>query len=178
MMYDKLREVLKKHLDWLNSVNGGIRANLREANLRDADLRDANLWGANLWGADLRDADLWRADLRGAENYFPDLYILKSQEKIIAYKLINEEYEGIFNGGLKYEVGKEITEKEINEDERILCEKGINVATLEWCQRNKRGETDKILKVEIIVKGNKIIIPFATDGKFRVMKCKVLKEVV
>ena len=89
-----LKEILRKHLMWLRSENGGERADLRSANLcgadlcganlrgadlRDADLygadlRSANLCGADLRGADLRDANLYDANLRDADLYGADLY--------------------------------------------------------------------------------------------------------
>ena len=77
----ELKEILRKHLAWLNGKCGGERADLCDANLRganlcganlcDADLRganlcDANLRGANLCDADLRGANLCDANLRGA----------------------------------------------------------------------------------------------------------------
>ena len=58
-----LKEILRKHLMWLRSENGGERADLRGANLRGANLRGADLRGANLRGADLRGAKLRGADL-------------------------------------------------------------------------------------------------------------------
>ena len=69
----ELKEILRKHLAWLNGKCGGERADLRGANLcganlRDANLCDADLRGANLRGADLRDADLRGANLRDAKN--------------------------------------------------------------------------------------------------------------
>ena len=63
-----LKEILRKHLMWMRSENGGERANLCDANLRGADLRGANLRDAGLCDANLRDADLRDADLRGAKN--------------------------------------------------------------------------------------------------------------
>ena len=68
-----LKEVLRKHLDWLQGEEGGERANLFGADLRDANLRGANLFGANLFGADLRGANLCDADLRGANLCGADL---------------------------------------------------------------------------------------------------------
>ena len=80
---DKLREILRKHKQWLDNVPGGKRANLQyadlrgvnlhAANLQHADLRDADLQYADLRGAELRDADLQYADLRGAELRDADL---------------------------------------------------------------------------------------------------------
>jgi uncharacterized protein YjbI with pentapeptide repeats len=85
---EKLDEILRKHLLWLDGEKGGERADLRGAylrgadlggadlrcaNLRDADLRCANLRGAYLRDAYLRDANLWGADLRGADLRGADL---------------------------------------------------------------------------------------------------------
>ena len=47
----ELAEILRKHLLWLKSMEGGERAYLSDANLRGANLRGANLRGANLRGA-------------------------------------------------------------------------------------------------------------------------------
>ena len=69
-----LKEILRKHLMWLRSENGGERADLCGADLRGADLRGANLCGADLCDADLCDADLRGADLRGANLYGADLF--------------------------------------------------------------------------------------------------------
>jgi glutathione S-transferase len=63
---EKLDEILRKHLLWLDGEKGGERADLWGADLRGAYLRGANLRGADLGGADLRGADLGGAYLRGA----------------------------------------------------------------------------------------------------------------
>ena len=55
MNADQINEIVRLHGLWLAGINGGVRANLR----------DANLSGANLSGADLRYADLRYANLRG-----------------------------------------------------------------------------------------------------------------
>lgn len=65
---DKLNEILRKHKQWLEGVDGGKRADLRCADLQDADLQEADLRHADLRCADLRCAnlkyaDLWRANL-------------------------------------------------------------------------------------------------------------------
>jgi hypothetical protein len=64
---EKLDEILRKHLLWLDGEKGGERADLRGADLGGADLRGADLRGANLWGAYLRGANLRGADLGGAD---------------------------------------------------------------------------------------------------------------
>ena len=69
-----LKEILRKHLMWLRSENGGERADLRDANLYGANLRGANLCGANLCGANLRGANLRGANLYGADLRDANLY--------------------------------------------------------------------------------------------------------
>ena len=158
------------------------KANLKEAqlrgtNLRGADLRGADLRGADLWGANLKHADLDGADLTDVRNFpFPNLNILRNQTgKIKAFKLVGKNYEGRFKGGIKYEIGKVVKEDDYDSDERALCSRGLNIATLDWCLEDK-GEDEIILEVEF--KAEDIVaIPYATDGKFRLKRCKVIREV-
>ena len=75
---EALKEILKKHLAWLNDEPDGEKANLSyadlsSADLSSADLRSANLRSANLRYADLRYADLSSADLRSADLRSADL---------------------------------------------------------------------------------------------------------
>ena len=119
------------------------------------------------------------ADFRYIKNFpYPDLSILKSVKgKIRAYKLVNANNEGIIYGGIKYEIGKTVEVEESDNDERLLCGAGINVATLDWCKKTTYYRTDtKILEVEFTA-DDIIAIPYATDGKFRIKRCKVLREV-
>ena len=67
MEASKLKEILEKHKMWLNSKEGGEKANLKETDLRRVDLNGANLRGADLREADLRGANLIGADLMGAD---------------------------------------------------------------------------------------------------------------
>jgi len=64
---EDLAAVLQKHAAWLQSEEGGERANLRGADLRWANLREVDLGGADLREADLRRADLREVDLGGAD---------------------------------------------------------------------------------------------------------------
>ena len=59
----ELKEILDKHLKWIQGESGGNRADLRGANLYGADLYGANLRGANLYGANLYGANLRGADI-------------------------------------------------------------------------------------------------------------------
>ena len=87
----ELKEILDKHLKWIQGESGGNRADLRGADLYGADLRGANLYGADwrgadLRGANLRGADLYGANLRGADLYGANLYGAN----------INEETQGLY----------------------------------------------------------------------------------
>ena len=170
------------------------RANLSGANLSGADLSGAYLSGANLSGADLSGADLSGAnlscanlsgaylsgaDLSGADGITPELstpllMLLDQPGKIRAYKLVNEKNEGPINGGLKYPVGKTVKVGDADSNPLQQCAAGINVATLDWCLREwKPGY--RILIVEFTAK-DIACIPTATDGKFRLHRCDVIKE--
>src|SRR3990167_3127586 len=167
------------------------RANLSGANLSGADLSGANLYRANLSGADLSGANLYRADLSGANLYRANLsgadnlskylttplLILRDQPGAIrAYKLINEKGEGPFNGGINYlqPGGDEVFEHNPDTDELVACGRGINLATLDWCMKEWRPSY-RILVMEFTA-ADIAAIPTATDGKFRVRRCRRVGE--
>ena len=130
-------------------------------------------------GAYLRGADLSGAYLSGANGITPELstpllMLLDQPGKIRAYKLVNEKNEGPINGGLKYPVGKTVKVGDADSNPLQQCAAGINVATLDWCLREwKPGY--RILIVEFTAK-DIACIPTATDGKFRLHRCDVIKE--
>jgi len=174
-------------------------ANLSHANLSGADLSGANLSGANLLyanlsGADLSGANLLYADLSGANLLYADLsganlsgtmgvtkyittplYLLLDQPGLIrAYKLVNENSVGPYNGGITYEMGKSYEVGAANTDESVDCANGINLATLDWClRRYKTGF--KVLVAEFTAK-DIAAIPIGSDGKFRVFRCTIVGE--
>jgi hypothetical protein len=155
-------------------------ADLREASLGEADLRGADLGEADLREASLRGADLREADLRGAKNTplecHDSLNILRYQEgKLRAFKYLKDDFTSPINGNTKYEVGKTVRLRTVDcdPDDRVLCGKGLNVASLEWCVR--KGDTDTFIEVEFDAK-DIVSIPYNTDGKFRVRKLKVLRS--
>jgi len=154
-------------------------AYLTGAYLRGADLTGAYLRGADLTGADLAGADLTGADLTGAKGINPNrctpLRILLDQPgKIRAYKLVNSGGEGPYNGGIEYHQGGEYQEPDANTDENVQCAAGINLATLDWCMKEWR-DGYRILIAEFEAT-DIAVIPIATDGKFRVRKCKIVGE--
>ena len=80
MTQEELNEILDKHKKWLNSEDGGERANLYRADLRGANLSEAYLGEADLRMANLSEADLRRADLRMAKLSKADLRRAKLSE--------------------------------------------------------------------------------------------------
>ncbi len=159
-------------------------ANLRYANLSSADLSSANLGSADLRSADLssanlRSANLSSADLRSAKGInkyrsTPLLMLLDQPGKIRAYKLVNENFEGPFNGGIKYIGKKKIKVDDANTSDTEQCAAGINLATLDWCMAGWRPGYH-ILVAEFEAK-DIAAIPIATDGKFRVRQCVIVGE--
>jgi uncharacterized protein YjbI with pentapeptide repeats len=165
------------------------RAKLSGANLSEADLSEANLYGANLSEADLSEADLSGANLSGAdlsgaklsrakgikpEFYTPLLFLYEQPGAIWAYKLVNEKGEGPFNGGIKYEIGTDYSVEDADTNTFVQCGAGINVATLDWCLKN-HSDGYRVLIVEFTA-ADIAAIPTATDGKFRLHRCKVVGE--
>lgn len=159
------------------------RANLSEADLfraglSEADLSRANLYGTNLCRANLSGADLSEADLSGAigvnKNLCTPLTILLDQPgKIRAYKLVTQDGVGPYYPEINYLKGKTFSIDNYNESDN-QCGTGISLATLDWCMREwKTGY--RILVMEFTAK-DIVSIPFATDGKFRVKKCKRVGE--
>jgi hypothetical protein len=104
----------------------------------------------------------------------PDLYILKSQPpktKLVAYKFLNQDLTSPYQN-FQYEIGKTYTCDDYSDDEKESCGKGLNVATLSWCLRNKEKEVQIIVEVSFLA-GDIVAIPYVTDGKFRVKKMKI-----
>ena len=149
--------------------------NLRDSNLRGSNLRGSDLRGSNLRGSNLRDSNL--RDSKGAnKNLVTPLRILLDQPgPVRAYKLVNENGEGPFNGGINYLNLKvdQFSVPSVDTDENKLCAPGIHLATLDWCMHEwKQGY--RILIMEFIAAD--LCVPTATDGKFRVRACRRVGE--
>jgi hypothetical protein len=144
-----------------------------------ANLQGADLQGADLQGACLKGAYLQGAYLKGAKNiskyHTTPLYILQDQSgKIRAYKLVNKQNEGPYNGGLFYKIGETVSVERADCDEHEQCSFGISLATLDWCMDEWLAGY-KILIAEFTAK-DIAAIPIGSDGKFRVKKCKIVGE--
>jgi hypothetical protein len=94
-----------------------------------------------------------------------------------AYKTVDLNYGNSIvtdYGKIKYEVGKSYTEEKIDTNLKNDCGAGLNIGTLMWCLTNNQG---RILLVRIPKKNNQIIVPETNDGKFRVKKLEVIREI-
>ena len=168
------------------------RANLYDAKLQGANLQGTSLQGANLQGANLRKAtlhnvDLQESDLRKANlqetdlrdnnfSFLPDLYSLKLLPPNTTLRYWKYLIDGVSPyRSCTYKVGKIYKFKDYDKDERITCSKGGNVATLMWCLQDCLY-ANEFIEVEFKVK-DIAAIPFATDGKFRVKKFKVIRKI-
>jgi len=150
-------------------------AYLSRANLSGAYLSGAYLSGANLSGANLSRADLSGADGIDARRCTPLLILADQVGPIRAYKLVTRDYTGPTKPGLYYRVGDVLEDVEAETDPLISCARGVNLATLDWVIREWK-ETYRIMLVEFD-RSQLACIPTATDGKFRVTGCRVLKEI-
>jgi uncharacterized protein YjbI with pentapeptide repeats len=166
------------------------RADLYGANLSRANLSRADLYGANLSRANLSRADLSRADLSGANLYGANLsgakiknrrrvspldILFDQPEKIRAYKLVDAEYQSPMQSSpkLTYSIGSVVEVKKADTSD-VDCSAGVNVATLDWCLR-ERKEGWRVMLVEFEAK-DIASIPLGTNGKFRLYRCTVIKE--
>ena len=140
-----------------------VRAAVEAAVASDANLRGAYLGGAYLGGAE------------GINPYLTnDLLMMRDQVgKIRAYKLVTSEGYGPFYGGIKYEVKDdyEVPDADCSDSQ---CGAGINLATLSWCMKEWRPG-HRILLAEF--KASDIAALPNGDGKFRVYRCRIVKEI-
>jgi hypothetical protein len=169
---DAIHAALKSGADLSRANLSG--ANLSGANLSGANLSRANLSGADLSGANLSGADLYDATGAQPERCTPLLMLLDQPGVTRAYKLVTARGVGPFNGGITYQVGEsyEVADADTNPHEH--CAAGINVATLDWCLKEWQPGY-RVLIVEFTA-ADIACIPTATDGKFRLHRCRVVGE--
>ncbi len=82
---EELHQVIAKHKDWLDGVEGGERANLSSANLSSADLSYADLSFANLSSANLSSANLSSADLSCAVGNIENIKSMQCDMWMVSY---------------------------------------------------------------------------------------------
>ena len=139
----------------------------------------ARAW-ANLSGADLSWADLSGADFSGANGIDPRrhnalLMLLDQPGAIRAYKLVADDYGSPIQSvnRLFYPTGAVLEVPNANTNPDRDCAAGISVATLPWVMREWTPKR-RIMLVEFTA-ADIAAIPQG-DGKFRVRKCTVIKE--
>ena len=191
MEQEKLDAILTKHEKWLDD-DGGERADLSDSDLSGSDLsgsdlRYSDLKPSNLRHSNLRRSNLRRSDLRGADLRYSNLsgatgllgqndWMLQNLESTddgyIAYKSFGKNYNPPEYWSI--EAGSTITEV-VNPYRTDMCGWGVNVATRDW---ESFSEFEVIWKVLIRwewLPG--VVVPYNTDGKFRVEKCELLEIV-
>lgn len=124
-------------------------------------------------------ATLSGATLSGATGVQPErstslLMLLDQPGAIRAYKLVDANGVGPFNGGVTYRVGETVSVENADTDPTEQCGAGINVATLDWCLANYQ-DGYRVLVLEFTAK-DIAAIPTATDGKFRLHRATVVAE--
>lgn len=122
----------------------------------------------------LSEAHLFGADGVNKHLSTPLRILLDQPGLIYAYKLVAPDMAGPYQGGIKYEMGKTYHVANANNDESDPCAAGINLATLDWCLKEWE-EAYRILIAEFAAE-DIAAIPTATDGKFRVRRCKIVGE--
>ena len=147
--------------------------NLSGTDLSGADLSGADLYGTNLSGADLSGADLSGADGINKYRCTPLTLLLDQPGKIRAYKLITKDGTGPYYPEINYLEGKEFSVDTFDTSDS-QCGAGISLATLDWCMREWQSGC-RILIMEFTAE-DIASIPIATDGKFRVKRCKRVGE--
>ena len=97
----------------------------------------------------------------------------------ILYKAVHKqgnEYVSNYNRTFKYIIGELITEPECGTDVHENCGKGIHASHLRWALNFGKSWSDlAILALEVEIKD--IIMPLNSNGKVRVPKAKVIREV-
>ncbi|MCK9600534.1 MAG: pentapeptide repeat-containing protein, partial [Sphaerochaeta sp.] len=146
---------------------------LSRANLSRADLTDADLTRANLTDANLSRANLSRAKgLLDPSEYLAEKFEA-TDEGILCYKSFESNYAPPPDWNIEpHAVITEIC----NPCRTTACASGVNVATLEWAQRNNRcREIWKCLIRWIDLAG--VVVPYNTDGKIRASRVELIEVV-
>lgn len=140
----------------------------------DKDGERADLSNTNLYYADLREADL-----SGAKNILSQIDFIKenfetTKDGVIVYKTFRDTYAPPEKW--KIQEGSIITEN-VNFNRTNTCACGINVAPLEWVERNRYG-VENIWKCLIRWEWLcGVCVPYNTDGKIRCEKVELIEVV-
>ena len=100
----------------------------------------------------------------------------------IYYKCVHKSEDGIYHSlydsDFTYSIGDIITPDHFDSKLEAQCARGIHIATLEWALGHYYFYSDNIAVLEIEVPEDaEIVVPYASTGKLRASKVKVLREV-
>ena len=151
------------------------RACLVFADLRGTSLCSAHLRSADLSGADLRRSVLKRAILMNTVGLVDPLKYLEdnfehTEKGIIVYKVFDKYYFSPRRWNIKE---NSVIEELANYNRLESCTHGINVATKKWLI--ERGHITNVWKC--LIKWEwlpGVVVPYATDGKIRCSRLKLL----
>lgn len=100
----------------------------------------------------------------------------------IYYKCVRKTEDGIYHSlydnDFTYSIGDIITPDHFNSNLEVECGPGIHVATLEWALGHYYFYSDNVVVLEVEVPEDaEIVVPYASTGKLRTSRVKVLREV-
>ena len=154
-------------------------SNLSGSDLRRSDLHGSNLSGSNLSGSNLSDSNLSDSNLSGSTGLLDASQwiaenLTRCRGGVYAYKSFGAHYEP--PADWRQEPGAEISET-VNLLPTLDCACGVNVATLDWVRNNSNDAPiwKVLVRWEWMAGG---VIPYNTDGKFRVPRAKLIEIVV
>ena len=182
----ELKEILEKHLKWLQNEAGGERADLRGSNLRGSDLSNCDLRGSDLSNSDLRYCDFSNSDLRGSDLRGSDLSGSKGsmlaktylsqfetdKKGIIVYKAIGNTYQ--YPPAYWTIKPSSFLEETVNSLRTDDCGSGVNFATLHWIKNHFSNSV--IWKCRILWEDlADVVVPYNTDGKARCARLQLIE---
>ena len=86
------------------------------------------------------------------------------------------EYVSDYDENFKYEIGKKVASNGFDNDPEKRCGKGIHISHKSWALDYGRNWEDLAL-LEVRVKIKDILLPKYSDGKVRVSKAEIIREV-
>lgn len=155
-------------------------ANLTNANLRSVTFDDVSLKNTNFKNAKLKLVNFENIDTENifglpTQEEFLDQLFEKTEKGYIVYKVFGLVYKPPIYWDVKR---GSIIEEKVNLNRNIMCLYGINVATKEWIQSFQGYHDQPIWKCLLSFEDlDKVCVPYATDGKIRCGRLKLLEVV-
>jgi hypothetical protein len=111
------------------------------------------------------------------EDNLDEIETMHSNTKLVAFKFTNAQGKSPMHShpSLTYKTGHVVEVKNADTDKNDTCSHGVNVATRAWCENEHRGDS-RLFLVHFTPK-DIACVPHGTDGKFRLFRCTVGKEI-